>query len=507
MESKISSEVPAALLSLPTPTGALANQTKQTLAEEASQPQSNEYQSSRLEAGDRTIASTPTDVIATEVSTEKSSVDPSVFAKEETQEEPVLSISVNGADEVVAGVADQKSYLREPQESEDVVVEESLSGLSPVADSTRVIAPQPGDLLEKIRQRAAKSVVDVARNGQLGAMLDAARAYVSMADDNIFSLETGGLPLAAETIAHGFADVPCTETPLDMGAPDGCLSDLVVPVQTGPDFQNPLSNTGTHEDFVAPDEWEHKQAGSSLEDQEGYTATDEQASSSVLEGLRKQAAIGLLKAAHSHELCTALQAQNQAASAPFEQEDKITIDEQTQSQAVSSPLDRLRKRAAAKFLKAAQSHELLTALQVATDVTDQSSALGQLQVEQKEGSLIQQLRERAAQGMAAAARSDSLGGILQRAAGNDIAAPEGTPIVNQHAQSPQRVPKAPKTPRNFVSQTPRTQGSGGVLGRQMVPAPTGLPTPSGECSSVKSAVGRPGLFRRRHSRTSSKILL
>jgi len=197
---------------------------------------------------------------------------------------------------------------------------------------------------------------------------------------------------------------------------------------------------------------------------------------SVLAGLRKQAAVRLLAAAQSDQLQEALQIlTNPTEKLAIQQNDDTqdVVAAQTDATAVET--------SACPFQDATISHVL------EKDKVEKDN-------------LLVQLRQRASLGMAVAAQDGSLGIVLQSATKPPAA--ESTHARKLPPRTPSKTPKLPRTP----SVSPISPGGCGTLGRQIVPAPTIFPTPSGDSTVLRPADGHPGGFRRRHSRTSSKIL-
>eukprot|EP00746_Dinoflagellata_sp_MGD_P165377 gnl/MRDRNA2_/MRDRNA2_94598_c0_seq1.p1 gnl/MRDRNA2_/MRDRNA2_94598_c0~~gnl/MRDRNA2_/MRDRNA2_94598_c0_seq1.p1 ORF type:complete len:605 (+),score=136.20 gnl/MRDRNA2_/MRDRNA2_94598_c0_seq1:74-1888(+) len=518
LEQKISVDsempLPASVLHLPTPTRALSKQLLSSV--EAPQTQSNEHAALNSEspksfeidssstevvpvAAECIIVSSPAeDVIPTEVSGQLIASEPAVLLEKVRQQAAVAILDVacggqlgpmlestqghdimpgddmltlvKGETEFAANTDDQRLFVSEDDQAPAQF--SSVSGRSLAAGSDQVASPQSANLLDRLRQRAAIGIVEMAHEGKLGAMLEAAHAYAAMAGDDMFSLESAtNDPSAVENALLSAADVQSVATPVHLHVVKDCLSGVAITSHSGadPDYQHTLSNTVDQQDCTATEEPEQSKT---------YFADQE--------------------------------------SSMINAEDGVAAEQHSQNQAGSSLLDRLREHAKVQFLKAAKSNELSVALQVATHPQDedrqsrspqQRLATNDTDKEsgpaEKESGLLQQLRWRAAHGMAAVARDGSLACILQSA--GSAAASEDILPLNQQS----RTPRPPKTSTRTPGPTPRSgisQGSCGALGRQMVPLPTGLPTPSSECASVKSAVGRPGMFRRRHSRTSSKIL-
>lgn len=331
----------------------------------------------------------------------------------------------------------------------------------------------PEDTLQSMKQRAAKGILEVAHGGQLGVVLEAARANAGMAGDNMFSLEA---PAAVESImVQNFVEcsiltaIHSIETSVDiMGPGKEGVSDLEFngknrsPSDADADVQDPLPSI--------------------LLSQQSPNVTDDKVSQ-----------VSEDQEADFRNDCPDFSNDCPASSCAIE----------FKSAEDSSLLDGLRKKLAVRLVTAARSSELRTALTSFSTQEDVNNVAGVHESIGEETAVrsLQQLRQRAATGLASVAHAGSLSKLLQAASNTPEAAKfsGATPVVNQQACAPPPTPKASKTPSNLIS-----HGNCGELGRAKVPVPTGLPNSSGDCTSVKSAVGRPGMFRRRHSRSSSK---
>lgn len=250
----------------------------------------------------------------------------------------------------------------------------------------------------------------------------------------------------------------------------------------------------------------------------------------VLDRLRKEAAVQFWTAAKTDKLSAALQiVSNSPAKTAMNVATKVQQNDDTQDVVVTLTcnsdnvaeseetaaclsqdriishnaennglIQQLRQRASLGMAVAAQDGSLSTILQTskATPAPEHARIISH---NAENDGLIQKLRQRASLGIAVAAQNGSLRTILQASRATE--APESSTPRTLPSRTPSKTPKLPRTP----SVTSISQGGCGTLGRHMVPAPTGLPTPSGEYM-CRSPAGHPGGFRRRHSRTSSKIL-
>lgn len=379
----------------------------------------------------------------------------------------VVSLSVDAFEEIEnAHAGDQESLLR--SQAEDLHAEFSTL---PELPSTTSVQPadliesttslQPADLIESIRQRAAMGMYKCACEGQLGAVLKAGTTSLQPAD-------------VVESIRKRAAKGMCKS------ACEGQLG-AVLKAATSPDVIHeadevmPQNALGNDEDAGMATRQHGLESACVVKD---APAVD----SLFLAKLRKQAAVQFVAAAQSEELRSALQiATNPEGNQPI-------LNQGTQEVAITP----IHADGGVPELV-----EIVTCEQENTASEDPTGS----RVDLVECSLLQKLRHRALLGISAAARAGNLGSILQSA--SDHPAPQSNPDGNfTMPPRAQTTPLILKTP----SSTSLSQGGCSTMRRQIVPAPTGLPTPSGDCPMAKSAVGRPGSFRRRHSRTSSKIL-
>lgn len=232
-------------------------------------------------------------------------------------------------------------------------------------------------------------------------------------------------------------------------------------------------------------------------------------SATVLDKLRKQAALRFLTAAKNNQLQSALQVASKSAvqQSAHQKEDGANQSANTEvaSPADLSVLDTLRNQAAMRFLIAAKNDQLQSALQVATQpaahppVQQNEDAVIRCNIADKikpeERSLLQQLRLRASLGMVTAARAGNLGSILQTSSSSvasETTVSCGSPAseTTTCCSTPVRTP--PRNPRKTMS----------------APAwMTGLPTDFHYDCFVSAfvtktpRVGRPALWRR-HSCSS-----
>jgi len=389
-----------------------------------------------------------------------------VDALEEMANAYVVSLSVDALEEIEnAHAGDQESLLRSQAE------EHAEFSTLPELPSTTSVQPadliesttslQPADLIESIRQRAAKGMYKCACEGQLGAVLKAGTTSSQPADllESIRKRAAKGMYKSAREGQLGTVLKAATSPHVIHE------SDEVMP-------QNALGND---EDASMATPQHGLESACIVKD---APAVD----SLFLAKLRKQAAVQFVAAAQSEELRSALQiATNLEGNQPV-------LNQGTQ-EVVITPIH--------ADGGVPELVEIVTCEQENTASEDPTGS----RVDLVECSLLQKLRHRALLGISVAARAGNLGSILQSA--SDHPAPQSNPDGN--CKMPPRAQTTPlilKTP----SSTSLSQGGCSTMRRQIVPAPTGLPTPSGDCPMAKSAVGRPGSFRRRHSRTSSKIL-
>lgn len=463
---------PPAALSVSTPTRAFSNHLQSVSCLKVPQPQSNEYEFFNAEDLQSALpTSGATCVAPTEEDAQVTGAGCSIAAATPPKDVITPSKDVDTTDQIL----DKESIVPSRLADKDT---KAVSDHGTCDGGHLASTPlPPADVLQTLRQRAAKGILDVAHGGQLGVMLEAARAYAGMAGDTMFSLEVPAIvdqstPLHAEDtlqsmkqraakgileVAHsGQLGVVLEAARANAGMAGDNMFSLEAPSAVESimvqNFVECSILTAIHSIETSVDIMGPGKEGISSLDSNRKNQSPSDADADVQDPLPS-----ILLSQQSLNVTD-----DKVSQVSEDQEADFSNDCPASSYAVefksaedSSLLDGLRKKLAGRLVTAARSSELRTALTSFSTQEDVNSAAGVRELIGEETAVrsLQQLRQRAATGLASVAHAGSLSKLLQAASNTPEAGkfPGATPVVNQQACAPPPTPKASKTPNNFIS--------------------------------------------------------